>query len=261
MQDNTFLIINNLIYHIYTTKDFTNMKKSFISMIKIIIPNTFASILMADHSDSDSLLCNPLCYPEAYTKMEELYLSIESEDQTRWLFLCEHSALIRESELVNEEEFLNSSVYNRCYKPNNIYYSMQLHLSYNNTFLGVISLYRSKEQGDFSDEEMFIMKGFTDHLTYRFYQNYIEQNLTCNNSNINKTNTINIGCKLASKYALTSRETEVLELILNNENNENIADKLCISSFTLKKHLQNIYRKFNVNSRWTLIQKCNHETQ
>ena len=258
MQDNTFLVINNLIYHIYTTEDFTNMKKSFLNMIKIIIPNTFSSILMADYSDSDSLLCNPLCYPESYTKMEELYLSIETEYQTRWLALCNHSALVRESELVSEEDFLNSSVYTKCYKPNNIYYSMQLHLSYNNTFLVVISLYRSKEQGDFNDEEMFIMKGFIDHLTYRFYQNYIEKNLPPNNSNNSKTNIPYLHTELALKYALTSRETEVLALILNNEDNEDIADKLCISSFTLKKHLQNIYRKFDVNSRWTLIQKCIH---
>lgn len=256
MKDNTFLIINNLIYQIYTTKDFNKMKKNFLNMLKILIPNTFSSILMADNSDSEALLCNPLCYPESYTEMEELYLSIENEDQTRWLALCNHSALVRESELINEEDFLSSNIYQKCYKPHNIFYSMLLHLSYNNTFLGVICLYRSKEQGDFNDEDMFIMKSFMDHLTYRFHQNYIEVNLIPSNTIDNKNNSYDYYTELASKYSLTSRETEVLELIINNESNEDIADKLCISNFTLKKHLQNIYRKCNVNSRWTLIQKC-----
>lgn len=256
MQTNTFLIMNNLIYQIYTIEDFDKMKRTFLQIIQMLIPNTFSSILMADSSSSESLLCNPICYPEEYVKMENMYLSLENEDTTRWLELCNQSALIRESDLLSEEDFLKSNIYNKCYKPNNIYYSIQLHLSYNNIFLGVISLYRSKEEGDFNDDEMFIMKSFINHLTFRFYQNYLSEN----SSTINSQNTQNFNdfsyTKLASKYNLTVRETEVLKLILENEDNENISNKLCISNFTLKKHLQNIYRKFDVNSRWTLIQKC-----
>ena len=55
--------------------------------------------------------------------------------------------------------------------------------------------------------------------------------------------------KLTKKYSLTARETEVLELILENYDNSEIVRRLCISPNTLKKHLQNLYRKTNVAGR------------
>lgn len=48
---------------------------------------------------------------------------------------------------------------------------------------------------------------------------------------------------------LTTREVEVFrELILNKKRKE-IADQLCVSENTIKKHTSNIFTKLNVASR------------
>ena len=47
-------------------------------------------------------------------------------------------------------------------------------------------------------------------------------------------------------------EGEILGLILQDCNNEEILAKLVISRNTLLKHLQNLYRKCGVSSRWDL---------
>ncbi len=44
----------------------------------------------------------------------------------------------------------------------------------------------------------------------------------------------------------------MLGLIFQDLNNEEILDKLMISRNTLLKHLQNLYRKCGVSSRWDL---------
>jgi len=48
---------------------------------------------------------------------------------------------------------------------------------------------------------------------------------------------------------LTERQTEILALMAVGATNEEIADKLCISSHTVKTHLYKIFRKINVPNR------------
>ena len=48
---------------------------------------------------------------------------------------------------------------------------------------------------------------------------------------------------------LTDREIEVLRLLASGETNRQIANRLWISERTVDNHVQNIYRKINVNDR------------
>ena len=49
--------------------------------------------------------------------------------------------------------------------------------------------------------------------------------------------------------ALTPREKEILIMVASGEANEGIADRLCISPYTVKTHVYNIYNKIAVPNR------------
>lgn len=54
---------------------------------------------------------------------------------------------------------------------------------------------------------------------------------------------------------LTRREREVTALIAKNLSNREIAEELCISEATVKKHVSNIFEKLEIDSREKLKNK------
>jgi len=55
---------------------------------------------------------------------------------------------------------------------------------------------------------------------------------------------------------LSARETEVLEYLSIGLTNKRIAEKLSISPFTVKRHIENIYQKLQTNTRVELVNKA-----
>lgn len=55
--------------------------------------------------------------------------------------------------------------------------------------------------------------------------------------------------QLDTKALLTKQEQNVLELLLNENTNKDIAETLFVSVSTVKTHVNNVYKKLNVNSR------------
>lgn len=55
---------------------------------------------------------------------------------------------------------------------------------------------------------------------------------------------------------LTTREIEVLEQLSKGLKNKVIAENLFLSAFTVKKHIENIYRKLQAHNRIEMIQKA-----
>jgi DNA-binding NarL/FixJ family response regulator len=58
-----------------------------------------------------------------------------------------------------------------------------------------------------------------------------------------------------SDYGITTREKEVLQLLVDGLSKKQIADKLFVSFHTIDTHLRNIYAKLQVNSRSGAIAK------
>lgn len=62
------------------------------------------------------------------------------------------------------------------------------------------------------------------------------------------------GKAVEADFELTPRETEVLEQLKNGLTYQDIADNLFISYGTVRKHIENIYRKLNVDNKVNAVQ-------
>ena len=58
---------------------------------------------------------------------------------------------------------------------------------------------------------------------------------------------------IAETHFLTEREREVMELAYYRMTNPEIAEKLCISKYTVKNHMHNIFEKLDISARADLI--------
>ncbi len=54
-------------------------------------------------------------------------------------------------------------------------------------------------------------------------------------------------------HAVTEREKEILQFMINGWDAKRIASELNLSTLTVRKHIANIYEKLHVNSRAQLI--------
>ncbi len=246
LQENEWMLLNDIIYKIYSIESLSEMRQTFLELSKLIIPYDSASFYLAS-KDKNRLLADPVAINIAQEKLPE-YDEYEQIDYTRWIFMSAKSMAYKETDLFSKSERENSKYYNEFYVQRNIHFSIQLSLAYNGTFLGIISFYRPKNSKDFTEKDLFILNQLKDHLSYRLYKEYLittgntENQIFLPNKNL-----------LTNKYDLTKREIEVLLLILKGLTNHDAADHLFISENTVKKHLKNIYKKLNVKNRIQLL--------
>ena len=62
-----------------------------------------------------------------------------------------------------------------------------------------------------------------------------------------------------NNYGLTSREKEILTLLVDGLNKKQIADRLILSFHTVNTHIKNIYEKLQVNTRSGVVSKAFRE--
>lgn len=243
MDNNTSFFINHLIYAIYNSEDFEYLKVHILESLRAVIPFQCGSICMADDEDPRHLLGTATVVPERYRIVEEKYLLIEEHDISRWQLQMNAATVLRVTDLMDREQWEKTVLYQTCYQPYGLYFAVDMTIVSGGQLLGVLSLYRQKTQGDFSEDDLFLLKLLNDHLNARFCREKDAAGPAGERAERNRS------LQLARKYGLTAREAEITALILGGESNESIAEELNITVNTLKKHLQHIYRKTGVTSR------------
>ena len=244
MNKNTLLFLNNLIYGIYNVPDFEHMKRSFLEMLRTLIMFECGSIIMAEGPNKTGLSDDVLTIPMRYAEVERKYNLLKEYDYSRWHMQGAQSNILRTSELMSDEEREKTTIYKHCFEPFGLYYSVEISIICNDRPLGLIAIYRQKAQGDFTDQEVFILQLLKEHLNARFYREKMDASGSSENQLLKKA---------ALKYGLSERETEIASMIAAGMNNEEISTKLSVAPNTLKKHLQHIYTKTGIHNRTRLV--------
>ncbi len=248
MERNDIMMLNNLIYQLYESDNMLLLRRNLLRHLQSLVPYSYGSILLSDLAPLDAHFTDPVCIPPEFTAVEEKYIQMAQKDHTLWTMDSGYSTLICESKMLPDYKRLNTPIYLECYSPYHIYDSLQLNITYNNRFLGVLTLYRTREDGAFTDDEMYYVRMIGYHLNRLFYRILLPEE----NSG-SKT----LQSMISEEYSLTNREAEIFTHLMSGSSEAEISQALGISPSTLKKHMQHIYRKLGISTRWELLKFVN----
>ncbi len=245
VQRNDIMLVNDIIYKIHAIEDFDAMRLSVLEALQFLIPNKCSTFYLSA-SETAYELTKPVGLGVTSQQLSKYLEEYQSLDYTRWTFDAPFGKAYRETDLLEERVRINHPYYQKLFLPSGVHYSMMLTIIRNGVFLGVIDLFRAKEEGDFSDDEMFLFELLENHLSLRCFHSAKNQTVLTSQYPSRK--------KLIERYNLTMREIEITYMLLDGTSREMICEQLSISANTLKKHILNIYRKLNINSWRELFQ-------
>ena len=241
LQTNDWLILNSIIYDIYTTADFDAMRKKFLEQMKMLVDFDGADFYLAVSEEGTKLTA-----PVNYYCNENLMEIYNSSDNGKDIMRSGKSIVYRETDIISDENRVKTEYYKKIYKPNNWHYSLKMIMAREKKFLGVVTLYRNIGKDNFTYDDVFLVDTLKEHMAYRLWKQ--------------QQNRLQFGEKLTvsaatEKFGLTRQEHNILHLLMEGKDNSFICDYLSISINTLKKHILNIYRKLGIRNRVQLFKK------
>lgn len=159
----------------------------------------------------------------------------------KWLHREGKSIVYRDAELFTPP-IKEGKYYNDYLKRYGLAYGLNCEISHGGRNIALLTLYRKEGFDDFSENDVLILNLILPHLT---------TNLT---RLLNGQNNEDVELFLG-RYDLTEREREIVHLVFNGYSNIEISTHLFLSINTVKKHLNNIFQKMEVDSRNKLV-KC-----
>ena len=154
LQTNDWLILNSIIYEIYTTADFDGMRKKFLEQMKMLVDFDSADFYLAA-ADGEHKLTAPVMY-HCDEDLSDVYDTI---DYGRGILYSGKSIVYRETDIMADEVRTKTEYYDKIYKPNRWHYSLQMIIAKDKQFLGVVTLYRNIGKDDFTHDEVYLVEG------------------------------------------------------------------------------------------------------
>ncbi len=239
---NDWAFVNGLALKIHEDSDIRHMRSRVLDLLGMLVPYDAATFFVSRPADGGHL-SDPVSRGIGRDLLELYMTDFESVDYLRWAFASGQNSTFRASDLFPAGVRESTEFYQRAYPRANIHYSAIASIGHDGRCLGALSLYRSKDNVDFSDREIAIVDVLKDHLAVRLFRE------PCPSFSEEPEEAIVEHDRLCAQFDLSSREIEVLDLILDYRQNPEICHELFITQSTLKKHISSIYKKMNVNHR------------
>jgi DNA-binding CsgD family transcriptional regulator len=234
----------NMIYRLNSLSDITQFQRVCLEQLRVIIPYTKSLFLLDDRIDDKVIYNSPEVLSTDNSVFDEkTFKEIMINRTCHEYYFNSWSQIFRRSDVSPSEDWEKSPIYKNIYAPQNIYYALKTVLIYDDCLLGDISLYRPKDETDFSTRDLQIAALLKDHLALKLHQ--LRQQQAPEKSPAPP-------CRSAG-YAFTHREAEVLKLLHEGKTDQEICKQLCISSYTIKNYIHNIYSKTGAKTRIQIL--------
>lgn len=201
METNDWIMLNNIIYKIYTTENFDDMRYEILDQLKMVLDFDSADFYMASREEG-KLLCDPVTY-NCDMDLSEMY---EDLDYSRGIVASGKMLIYRETDIISDEARVQTDYYQKVYKPNNWHYALQMVIARNKKFLGAITFYRTIGKENFLYDDIFVLDMLKDHLAYRLEQFYKSEETGMDKITVTEA---------VVKYDLTKREHMILKQLMS----------------------------------------------
>lgn len=239
LETNDWIILNTIIYKVYTMENFDAMRKELLEQLKLLVDFDSADFYLASGKKDQGLT-----QPVMYNCDTDLSGEYEKLDENRKILQSGKSLIYRETDIISDEERVESEYYKSVYRANNWHYSLQMVIAKEHQFLGTMTFYRTIGKENFKYDDIFVLDMLKDHLAYRLQKHL--QNGGEDGGKLTVTQAV-------EKYGLTRREDTILRCLMQGKENLVICEELTISTNTLKKHILNVYRKLGIRNRVQLF--------
>lgn len=148
----------------------------------------------------------------------------------------------RDSDIIDEADLVKLKVYQNIYEPDGVHYGMRISMLMDDVLVGSYSIFRAKEEGDFTDQELAVCDKLACLFALRYKQLVkLEQGREASHG-------LSRG-EAMDRFGLTNREFQVAEKVALGYTDGEVAEALSVSASTVRKHLYNAYAKLAINKR------------
>ena len=246
LSDSEWLCLNDLVLSINSIEDDREFRSVVLKKIRFLIPYESAAFFLSDLSKDlvstpeewrTSAFLDPVGIDVPAGVLERYTEEYWRQDLIAARNKLTRSAVMRESDHLSLDDLTSSYIHDYLQGRHVV------NISFFNEegFLGSLNLNREKDQADFSDREVQILELIEPHVTNRLSKWRVRADHSSSEM------------VFAHDYDISNRESDVARCILHGMDNAGIAAELGISLGTVKKHLENIFRKTNVSSRGELM--------
>ncbi len=252
LEEKQWIIFNEMVQEIYQSNDIQDLENKFLRLIRKLIPYKSA---VFSKVNSDGTICKE---ESIDIGSDEIQMGIYNNkyahmDYTNPILEYPKSTSYRDLDMIDESQKSNTEIYKEFLEPHGLNHSAGLVIKADDLPTFCITLFRNDLKGTFKDSEVFILEQCIGHL---------ENILSALMKKSQRLTTAGTQYQQCEEYeSLTSREQQILPLILTGFSNHDIAEAMFISESTAKKHIYHILEKFGVSNRGNLIKKISGQIE
>jgi len=243
MEKSQFLLYNEILYQLSSCRTVRALSQTLLNQLKLLIPYTYASLIPIRTEGGELVHGEPVSVPGEFARVEKTWGERTDQWYTLWLSHAPEAMVIRDRDILRDGRF-SSPAYDSCFGAYAIHDCMQMNIVHAGRVMARLALYRTKGEELFSDQDVFLLRSLSSHICLAYHNCLFGWDSGREEGS---------PAELAKARGLTHREEEVLALVCQDLDNPAILARLGISRSTLHKHLQSIYRKCGVSSRWELV--------